>query len=827
MIRPGPRRLASLKGARGTDMPQPIVDTALPGLLDALDEAVVLLGADGTILQANRAWLSLTGTALHDAIGSPAAAQFAEGEGLARALRRAVAGETARDILPLRDAAGTETPCTARLLPFAGHLALFLRPEDRTDAAHARLLASIVDGSEDAIIAKTLDGTITSWNHGAETLFGYTAAQAIGRSVTMLFPLERIAEENEIIARIKRGEKVRHFEAKRIARDGSVLDLSITVSPIRDREGRVVGASKIARNMAEERARGERLAVLASVYQNCGEAIMILNARGEFVEVNSGFTAITGFTEAEMIGRSFNAFRSGRQSPREVRRMIRDLRRNRICKGEIWTRRKDGSALAGFLTVTALPGAARESRYIAILADVTSLRLQQETLERLAHHDDLTGLPNRLLMHERLERALVQAAATGGEVAVAYLDVDGFKAVNDRHGHDAGDEILTLIARRMEESLAPTDTVARIGGDEFVVILPRPQGKARRDDALERLLQRIRQSIRRFDMDIRLTASIGVATWPQDQGQGEQIIRLADQAMFEAKKQGGDEIRHFDSARQQSEVLQRRLVEELRQALAEGQLELHFQPKVNLRTGEIVGAEGLLRWMHPAAGLRLPGPILAQVLDHPVIEEIGAFVIVEALKAIPRLQAAGLTLPLSVNVTARDLRRANFASYLHRQAQSFGLADRGLLQLELLETVALDDDPQIARTLELCHQAGFGLAIDDFGVGFASLSSLGRIPADTIKLDRSFVTHVDYDGAARKIASAVVAMAAAFGKSVVAEGVESAMAARALLALGCEVAQGFAISPAMPLPQFLAWSARWQAGVAALTGALLDAGMVG
>jgi diguanylate cyclase (GGDEF)-like protein/PAS domain S-box-containing protein len=791
-------------------------------VLDLLADAVVILHPEGEILHANPAGLTLLGGALHQVIGRPLTAFLdpPDHEALRRALRHGLAGQTLPP-LPLRLADADMTAQLHRLETAAGAapaLALFLRPADQDTM---RLLASIVEGSQDAILTKTLDGTITSWNSAAEALFGYSADQAIGRSVTMLFPLERIAEENEIIARIRRGDMVRHYEATRIARDGRVLDLSVTVSPIRNAEGRVIGASKIARDMGPERARAERLTVLASVYQNCGEAIMILNAKGEFVEVNSGFTAITGFTEAEMVGRSFNAFRSGRQSPHEARRMIRELRRNRIAKGEIWTRRKDGSALAGFLTITALPCASHDNRYIAILADVTSLRLQQETLERLAHYDDLTGLPNRLLMHERLDRALGQALATDSEVSVAYLDIDGFKAVNDRHGHDAGDEILTALAQRMTACLAASDTVARIGGDEFVVILPQARGRPRRTEVLDRLLARIRQPIRRAGLEIRVAASIGVATFPQDQGGGEQIIRLADQAMFEAKKQGGNQIRHFDSARQEREIGQRRLVGEIETALTEGQFELHFQPKVHLATGAIVGAEALLRWVHPA-GLRLPGAFLTQVLDHPVIEEIGAFVIVDALKAIRSLQAGGLTLPISINVTARDLRRPNFATYLHRQAQRFGLKDHALLQLELLETAALDDDPQIARTIDRCHRDGFRLAIDDFGVGFASLSYLGRIPADTIKLDRSFVTHIATDAPSRKIASAVLAMATAFGKQVVAEGVETPGAARQLLALGCEVAQGFCIAPPMPLTHFQAWAVEWHMRVAGLSGSFVD-----
>lgn len=806
-------------------------------VVQAADEAVLVVFADGEVLHANPTYLAQSGHALHAVIGRKFSdlGRFAASHPFHQLLRHVSAGETATPIeVQMLHRDGQDMHMSLRLVPLrakAGHLAavgVFLRDLDLTRALdhNTRLLSSIVESSQDAIVAKQLDGTITSWNAASVALFGYSVEEAIGRPITMLFPLERLAEEAGIMASIRRGEQVRHYEAKRLAKDGHVLDLSITVSPIHNAAGEVVGASKIARDMREERLRNDRLGILASVFENCGEAIMILNAHGQFTEVNTSFTVITGFPHNEIIGKSFNAFRSGRQSPKEARRMISELRHNRQSKGEIWTRRKDGSALAGFLTVTALPGASRDNRYIAILADVTSLRLQQEKLERLAHYDDLTGLPNRLLLHERLDHALAQSAALGHEVTVAYLDIDGFKSVNDRFGHDIGDEVLCTLARKMAGCLRPTDTVARIGGDEFVVILPQIRGTGDHREILDELLRRVRQPICRGSAEIKVSASVGVTTHPQDAGGPEQLLRLADQAMYEVKRLGGNQIRHFDSARQARELRQRSLVAEVEEALAEGQFELHFQPQVDLLAGTVVGVEGLLRWLHPTEGLRQPGQFLPELTELPLIEEIGAFVVRQALTAITSLTKAGLQMSVAINVTARELRRANFAAFLGHEADRAGVSDTALLHLELPETTALVDDPQIEATLARCHALGFGLAIDDFGVGFASLSYLGRIPAETIKLDRSFVTNIDRDEASRKIAHAVVAMAEAFGKSVVAEGVESDAAAKTLLSLGCRVVQGFAVAQAMPLQHLIPWARDWQARVRGVTGPLTGSGLL-
>lgn len=806
-------------------------------VVESIEDAVLIVLPDCQIVHANPAYLALLGYNYHELIGCNLRDHraFTELQPVARAIGRILSGEVPQAIEQrIRQSDGLDLAASVRMAPLraptgrVAAVAIFVRSVEIVHDLDlkSRLLTSIVESCHDAIVAKNLDGMITSWNTAAVDLFGYSAAEAIGQSITMLFPIECIAEESEIMARIRRGERVRHYEARRLAKDGSTLDLSITVSPVLNAGGEVIGASKIAHDVREERQRNDRLVVLASVFENCGEAIMILNAHGQFVDVNSSFSAITGYHHDEIIGRSFNAFRSGRQSPQEARRMMRELRRNRQCKGEIWTRRKDGSALAGFLTITALPGPAREDRYIAILADVTSLRLQQEKLEKLAHFDDLTGLPNRLLLHERLDQALAQATAQSSEVTVAYLDIDGFKAVNDRHGHDTGDEVLCHLAQKISDCLRPTDTAARIGGDEFVLILPQTRGSRRHDEILTDVLRRIRQPIRRGGLDIRVSASVGVTTHPQDVGGAEQLLRLADQAMYEAKRDGGDQIRHFDGARQAREIQLRGLVSEIETALAEDQFELHFQPKVDLTQGKVIGVEGLLRWMHPTLGLRMPGDFLPAIIEHPIIEDIGAFVIRRAFEAINHLALVGMAMPVSINVSARELRRGNFAAFVMREAARANVDDLSMLQLELPEATALDDQPEIMKTIAQCHDFGIGLAIDDFGVGFASLAYLARIPADTIKLDRSLVQNIDRDDGNRKIVIAVLAMAEAFGKSVVAEGVENELSARTLLAIGCGIIQGFAVTPALPMKRLIIWTRQWQDRVGVSPLPFMEAGLL-
>ena len=405
-----------------------------------------------------------------------------------------------------------------------------------TEAAHYR---AIVESSDDAIISKTLDGTITSWNQGAQKIFGYSAHEMLGKPMRLLFPIERMTEEDLILERLREGEKVDHFETVRLRKDGTLIDVSVTISPIFDKSGQIVGASKIARDISYRKNSEARLRLIASAFTHTGEAVAILSTRGEILDVNSAFTSITGYTRDDVLGKDFHFFHSSRQSPDMIERLGNDLQIRGHCQGEIWSRRKDGAAFAGLLTVSAARGVeGLVQSYVAQFADITELRIQQEQLEHVAHFDALTDLPNRLLLADRLQQAMAVAQRQQQTLAVLYLDLDGFKQINDTYGHAAGDALLVAVSHRMRRVLREVDTLARLGGDEFVAVLADVQGLEECRTLIDRLLKACADPVMHDSHVMQVSASIGLTLYPRDNSDADGLIRHADGAMYQAKQSG-------------------------------------------------------------------------------------------------------------------------------------------------------------------------------------------------------------------------------------------------------------------------------------------------
>lgn len=453
---------------------------------------------------------------------------------------------------------------------------------------------AIVQGSDDAIISKSLDGVVISWNQGAARIFGYTAQEMLGRPIQTLLPPDRADEEQDILRRIRSGETVEHFETVRLRKDGKLIDVSVTISPIRDGAGVIVGASKIARDISFEVTAKAQLRLTSSVLTNTSEGILITDKKGLIVEVNGAFTRITGYSKEEVIGKDPQLFRSGRQSPGTFRTMRRALMRLGEWKGEIWSRRKDADAYSAFLTVSSVCGAHGEvENYVVLFSDITPLKLQREQLEHGAYFDALTDLPNRLLLSDRLHQAMANCLRHDQMLAVLYLDLDGFKTINDSYGHGCGDEMLIAVSRQMRAACA-----------QPVVV----QGHM-----------------------LSVSASIGVTLFPADDTEVDQLMRHADQAMYEAKRSGKNRFHLFDAA-QDAEV--KHLVTSqtrVERALAQHELVLYYQPKVNMRTGAVVGAEALIRWQHPERGLLAPGTFLPMIEKHALNEAVGAWVLQTAV----------------------------------------------------------------------------------------------------------------------------------------------------------------------------------------------------
>ncbi len=670
---------------------------------------------------------------------------------------------------------------------------------------------AIVQSTDDAVISKTLYGIVTSWNPGAQAMFGYTADEMVGSSLLRLFPPDRVDEEAAILQKIMAGETVDHFETVRITKEGRLLNVSVTISPIRDDSGTIVGASKIARNITERKASDVGLRLAASVFSDTSEGIAITDTQGTLLVVNNAFEHITGHSRADVLGQSPRMFRSSRQGPETYAQLWEQLMETGRCRGEVWSRRKDGEAYAVLLTVNAVKNDAGQTvRYVALFSDITPLRRQQEQLEHVANFDPLTDLPNRLLLSDRLTQGLAQCRRTQQGLAVLYLDLDGFKAINDRHGHDMGDQLLIALSQRMKHALRDTDSLARMGGDEFVAVLVNvltPQDCA---PLIERLLHACAHPIVVRDVLLQVSASIGVALYPQDNADVDLLIRHADQAMYQAKQAGKNRYHLFNPDHQAELQAQQSRLTELRQALTGGEFVLHYQPKVNMRTGALVGVEALVRWQHPTQGLLAPAAFLPSLEGHPLSDQLADWVLQTALEQMCLWQQQGERVPVSVNVGGQQLQQRQLAVRLAELlARYTGISPRDL-ELEILETSALHDLQEVSATMRECHHIGVRFAVDDFGTGYSSLTYLKRLPAATLKIDRSFVRDMLDDHEDLAIVQGVIGLAQAFGRTVIAEGVETEAHGQKLLALGCELAQGFGIARPMPADQLLPWLATWR-----------------
>jgi diguanylate cyclase (GGDEF)-like protein/PAS domain S-box-containing protein len=912
---------------------------------------------------------------------------------------------------------------------------------------------AIIDSSDDAIVGKTLDGLVTSWNRGAEVMFGYSQVEMIGRSLMLLFPEERKDEERFIVERLLLGEKVQQFETVRIRKDGARVHVSVSISPIRDERGRIIGASKVARNITPLKIEQERLqlaldascsglwdwdlrtgqvyrstrfyqlvgaaahqdtsdplffqravfepdwprvrqaldayvagqnelleiefrlapkhaeivtwllvkgravewdatgqplrivgtlsdithsklAALAmqdreqrlsrvldgsdqgywdwnvpsnhlvvsprwetmlgyqpgemdvshgrwaqvvhpddlpstmaqvdrhlrgdtalfehefrcrtksgdwrwvlsrgkvvekdsqgqpltmsgthtdiserkqfeasqrqalTVFANSYEGIMVVDAKRRIVDVNPAFARLTGYERHEILGKSPRLLSIELPKGRFFKGISAAIRDTGNWAGEAWSRKKSGEIFAVMLSVAAVLDTDGEVKhFIAIFSDITQLKAHEAELDRVAHYDPLTGVPNRRLLVDRLSQAIARANRRGLSLAVCYLDLDGFKRVNDQHGHAAGDRLLIGVANNLRQVLRADDTLARLGGDEFVLLLSGMESPQHCSQLLERILASVNTALDIGGTRVNVSASIGVSLYPQDDADADTLIRHADQAMYLAKEAGKNRFHLFDPESDRKAQEHRRFVERLNLALDRNEFCLFYQPKIDLTCGAIVGVEALIRWQDPAYGLRSPMEFLPHAQGTKLERLISVWVLHEAMRQMQRWQRLGQEVNISVNVSAGHLQSPEFLDDLRMALISHSDIQASRLELEVLESTAINDISQAAAVLDQCRLIGVRLALDDFGTGYSSLTYLRKLPFDLLKIDQSFVRDMLKDPDDRGIVEGVIRLAAAFDREVIAEGVETMEHGAALLQLGCKLAQGYGIAKPMP-----------------------------
>lgn len=566
-------------------------------------------------------------------------------------------------------------------------------------------------------------------------------------------------------------------------------------------------------SLAIERHRAqEKLSLAAGVFTHALEGIMITQPDGTIIDVNAAFTQITGYTHAEAVGRKPHILSSGRHDQAFYKSMWDALTTQGHWSGEVWNRRKDGRMFAELLTTSAVRDELGVTQhFVALFSDITTIKDQQSQLERMAHFDALTHLPNRLLLSDRLHQAMAQAQRRGQQLAVAYLDLDGFKGVNDTFGHAAGDQLLIALSSAMKEALREGDTLARIGGDEFVALFIDLDGPHSSIPLLHRLLAAGSKVVQVDGAAMQVSTSIGVTYYPQaTEVAADQLLRQADLAMYQAKVEGKNRYKIFDMEVDENVRDHHGSVAAIRLALERQEFVLHYQPKVNMHTGELVGAEALIRWQHPERGLLAPGLFLPAIETDPLGIALGEWVLETALQQVEAWRAEHLDIGISVNVGAFQLQQPGFSDRLRAALDKHPSVSPSRLQVEVLETSELKDMEIVSRCLQECADMGVSFALDDFGTGYSPLTYLKKLQVAALKIDRSFVNDMLVDPDDMTIVRGVIGLAGAFKRDVIAEGVETVAQGTALLSMGCTIAQGFVIARPMPADAFLLWAAQWK-----------------
>lgn len=652
------------------------------------------------------------------------------------------------------------------------------------------------------------------FNRAGEELLGYARGSLLGKSDLDLFPPDQAV----------------HFMARdREVLDGKVGSLDIPEEWVTtaNHEQRLLHTRKvriqspdgttkfllgISEDITERKQAEEKLQLAAGVFSHAREGIMITAPDGAIIDVNDAFGRITGYSHDEVIGQNPRLLSSGRHGSDFYRAMWRALTDDGHWYGEIWNRRKNGEVYAEMQTISTVHDAnGKPQQFVALFSDISAQKAYERQLEHVAHYDALTTLPNRQLLADRMRQAISQADRRGQHIAVAYLDLDGFKAINDQHEHEAGDQLLMTLACRMKGALRDGDTLARLGGDEFVAVLLDLANIEDCAPILTRLLSAAAMPVQFEGVLLQVSASLGVAFYPQaEKIDADQLLRQADQAMYQAKLAGKNRYHVFDAEQDRSVRGHHESQERIRLALEARQFVLYYQPKVNMRTGAVVGAEALIRWQHPEQGLLAPVTFLPVIDDNRLAVELGEWVIETALSQMEVWRAAGLELPVSVNIDARQLQQIDFVDRLRALLAQHPNLSPSQLELEVLETSALDDLARVSRLVESCRALGVHFSLDDFGTGYSSLAYLKHLRVAQLKVDQTFVRDMLEDPEDLAILEGVLGLAKAFHLEVIAEGVETLAHGELLLQLGCELAQGYGIARPMPADQIPAWSATWR-----------------
>ena len=705
------------------------------------------------------------------------------------------------------------------------------RKRAEAEAEHGRdLMRYIIENSREAVAVHDRDLRYLYVSQKYLEVFGKTGEDVIGRHHYEVFP-DLPQRWREVHQRALAGEVISAEDDPFPRADGGLDWTCWSCRPWFDADGAIGGIivyteivtqrKQIELDLLEKtKALAEsnvRLEQLATVFTHAREGIIIASAEREILEVNTAFSRITGYSRDEVLGRNPRFLGSGRHAPEFFSKLWWTVEKQGYWSGEVWNRRRNGEIYPQKLTISSVCDQDGQIvQYLALLTDATTEKRHERQLEYISRHDALTGLPNRALLTERLKMAMADCRRHERKLAVALLDLDDFRLVNEHHGSAVGDRVLCELAQRLQADLRITDTVARLGGDELVVLLADGDADADADadaqfaEQLQALLQLSQQPFDVGGIALKLSASLGVSIYPQnDEVDADQLLRQADQAMYQAKLAGKGRVHWFDPERDQAQRGLNEMLNRIEAGLDQGEFVLHYQPKVNMSTGEVLGAEALIRWQHPERGLLPPAQFLPLIEGQPLALKLGAWVLETALAQVSVWNKDDIRLAVSINVSAAQLLEPDFIGQLKAALARHPGVTPAQLELEVLETSALEDFARISRLIEQCQALGVRCSLDDFGTGYSSLTYLRRLPASILKIDQSFVRDMLDDPEDLAILNGILGLSRAFQREVIAEGVETIEHGALLLDLGCQMGQGYGIARPMPAEDLPGWLKRW------------------
>ncbi|CAA7616943.1 PAS domain S-box/diguanylate cyclase (GGDEF) domain-containing protein (modular protein) [Candidatus Terasakiella magnetica] len=683
----------------------------------------------------------------------------------------------------------------------------------RREAEVTAKLAALFEFSPIGMVRSRLDGGFIEVNPAFLAMVGRPLDEVLTIGRTDLTPESYAESDRQTIKSLLINGRYGPYEKEYLHASGRPVPVSLNGVLVKGGSGEPYLWSTIedisARKQAEEATQQA-----ASVFHNTAEAIVITDPQARILSVNPAFTQITGYSADDAIGRSPAILKSDRHGPVFYKEMWASLLETGQWQGQIWNRRKDGQAYLAWQTISSVTDdKGQVVRFVSVSSDVTELHLKDEQIRHQAYHDALTGLPNRLLLQDRLGHAIEVARRERERVAVMFIDLDRFKVVNDSLGHKAGDTLLVEAAKRLQERLRKSDTIARLGGDEFVVVLSFFETLGEVAEVAESIIGRFQQPIPLLGHDMHVTASVGVALFPRDGSDVDTLMMNADTAMYRAKEAGRSTFRFFDPTMNAEAMERLNLEEALRRAIDNREFTLYYQPKVDLRTGGLAGVEALIRWISPDRGLISPNNFIPLAEETGLILPIGDWVLEEAFRQAAEWHNRGFPpIKVAINASAKQFLNLEFADKVSTLLANHGL-DSDLIEIELTESAVMSEPEKAVAQLLLLRQLGIRVSVDDFGTGYSSLSYLKRLPLTTVKIDRSFVHGVDLEPDNAAIVGAILGLAESLGLTVVAEGIETEGEERYLKAAGCPIAQGFRYAKPLAVHDFEAWLDRFLAPV--------------